>query len=98
MSTATVLAKKKPAKSKKRNVVLNRPTVEPTRNYSRHEGSLAIGVSNNTLIRAFEKGHLKGYRVGRRVLHSGQMLLDWIAAGGKTGYTKETREMEAAEK
>jgi hypothetical protein len=31
---------------------------------------------------------LKAYRIGRRVIHSGQHLLDWLNNGGKTGCVK----------
>lgn len=83
--------KQKNGKSQKSNkgsaVVTSRPTIIPNRNYTRQEAKLACGVSVASLIRAWEAGFLKSYRVGRRVLHSGQHLLDWLEAGGKTGRT-----------
>ncbi len=67
--------------TKKRRV---RPLIEPLRNYDRAEGAAAVGCSVITLIRAYDGGHLKAYRVGRRLFHSGQHLIDWMEAGGKT--------------
>ena len=57
--------------------------------YGRIEAAKALGVAPITIIRAHEGGHLKAYRVGRRVLHSGQHLLDWLEAGGRTGKRRE---------
>lgn len=62
----------------------DRPTLDPSRNYTRAEAALAVGVAPISLFRAFDAGHLNAFRVGRRVIHSGQQLLDWLAAGGKT--------------
>jgi hypothetical protein len=61
-----------------------RPALDPLAIYPRKDGARTVGVSEITLIRAYDNGHLKAFRVGRRVLHSGQHLLDWLAAGGKT--------------
>lgn len=65
-----------------------RPPVEPNRIYPRKEAAFAVGVATITLIRAYDSGYLKAYRVGRRLLHSGQHLIDWLDAGGKTGWKK----------
>jgi excisionase family DNA binding protein len=78
MSVAMTTAKPKRVK------VPTRPLLETNRNYDRSEAALAVGVSVPTLIRAFESGHLKFYRIGRRVIHSGQHLLDWLESGGRT--------------
>lgn len=72
---------------KESTAVISRPTIIPNRNYTRQEAKLACGVSVASLIRAWEAGFLKSYRAGRRVLHSGQDLLDWLETGGKTGRT-----------
>jgi hypothetical protein len=77
MATGTALVK---AKVK----LPTRPSIEPNRDYPRREAALACGVAPITIIRAYEAGHLKFYRVGRRVIHSGQHLIDWLEAGGKT--------------
>lgn len=75
----------KSQKSKSKPVLIDRPAIIPGRTYTRREATLACGVSTASLIRAWEAGFLKSYRVGRRVLHSGQQLLEWLEAGGKTG-------------
>lgn len=73
-----------------------RPTIEPSRNYNRQEAALACDVSEITLFRAYDSGNLKAYRVGQRVLHSGQHLLDWLEAGGRTGRSAEDVRRERA--
>jgi hypothetical protein len=79
----------KPLRSKRKSSRhSHRLPLEPTRNYQRPEAALACGVAVITIIRAFESGHLKAYRIGRRVIHSGQHLLDWLNNGGKTGCVK----------
>lgn len=82
MAAAAVLAKKNSAKSKRRL------PLEPTVNYSVPESAVATCTSTPTIWRAIDSGHLKYYRVGRRVILNGQFLLDWLAAGGKTSRTK----------
>jgi hypothetical protein len=62
-----------------------RPALNPQAIYSRQDGARTAGVSVITFIRAYDAGHLKAFRAGTRVLHSGQQILDWLAAGGKTG-------------
>lgn len=52
--------------------------------YSRAEASDLTGVAQITLIRATDAGHLKSYRVGRRVIYSGSQILNWLEEGGKT--------------
>jgi len=42
------------------------------------EAALATGVAYITIVRAQERGQLACYKVGRRVLHSGQHLIDWL--------------------
>jgi len=79
-------------KQKTNNVI--RPVIEPTRLYSRRESATACGVGRSTLCRAYKNGYLKAYRIGARVLHSGQHLLDWMEAGGYTGRTTEDFEAE----
>ena len=62
-----------------------RPLLEPFRNYTVPEAAMAIGVASITIWRALESGHLKCYRVGRRVIcNGGQHLIPWLEAGGKT--------------
>lgn len=68
----------------KRTKAVARPSLVADRIFSRSEAALATGVAEITLIRALEAGHLHAYRAGRRILHSGQHLLDWLEAGGKT--------------
>lgn len=68
-----------------RKDTLNRPAIEPLKNYPRPEAAKVVPCAVITLIRAFEAGHLSAYRVGRNVVHSGQQLIDWLEAGGKTG-------------
>lgn len=62
--------------------------IEPGRNYREREAALATNCSKFTIRRARENHHLKFYRVGRLILHSGQHLLDWLENGGKTGKIK----------
>lgn len=48
----------------------------------------AIGVAAITIWPALESGHLKCYRVGRRVIRNrGQPVIPWLEAGGKTNKT-----------
>lgn len=72
--------------TKKRNYakIKSRPTIEQNRNYDRTEAALACGCAVITLIRAYDTGNLKAYRIGRRVLHSGAHLLAWLEGGGRT--------------
>jgi hypothetical protein len=85
------VATRKKARKKSRKITKSkpRPAIEPTRLYDRNEAAHICGVSWPTLFRAYDNGHLKAYRVGARVQHSGQHLLDWLEAGGKTGRTAE---------
>jgi hypothetical protein len=72
------------AKKRKHPSFQQRPAIEPNRNYDRNEAALACGCAVITLIRAYDAQHLKAYRIGRRVMHSGAHLLAWLEAGGKT--------------
>lgn len=74
-----------------------RPTIEPTRLYSRAEAALAVGCAVVTIIRADDRGHLLGYRVGRRRQYSGEQLMAWLAAGGRTGRSAADVEREKAD-
>lgn len=78
------LERKKPRAKKN----TQRPILDPRRIYPRPEAALATGVAVITLIRAYDSGHLAAYRAGRRVLHSGQHLIDWLEGGGKTSRVK----------
>jgi hypothetical protein len=78
--------KKTTQKKAKPSASLVRTPIESTRNYTRPEAAIACGVSEMTLIRAFQSEHLKAYRIGRRVIHSGAQLQAWMEAGGKTGW------------
>lgn len=71
-------------KKRKRTSIKRRPSIEQNRNYDRPEAALACGCAVISLIRAYDAGHLKAYRIGRRVVHSGMHLLAWLEAGGKT--------------
>jgi hypothetical protein len=62
--------------------------IEANRNYREKEAALASNCSKFTIRRARENDHLKFYRCGRLILYSGQHLLDWLEAGGKTGKIK----------
>ena len=61
-----------------------RPTLETSRNYPVKEGALCVGVSVATIWRAIQAGRLKTYRVGSRVIISGEQLKNWLESGGKT--------------
>lgn len=76
--------KRKPKAARKTSNLSNKPPLTPDRIYNIAEAAQAIGVSKMTLIRARDGGHLAELRAGRNVLHSGQQLLDWLEAGGKT--------------
>lgn len=84
MAATAALAKTRKSTSSYKRAIKNRPLLESSRNYPVAEAALAAGVSNPTIWRALDCGHLKCYRIGRRVIVSGQHLLDWLAAGGKT--------------
>lgn len=61
-----------------------RPPLTSDKIFNRKEAATAAGVSIPTLVRAYDSGNLQAYRVGRRVLHLGAHLLNWLEAGGKT--------------
>lgn len=75
-------------KKRRTSTIIDRPTIEPNRNYTRREAALAVGCSEITLIRAYDAGNLKAYRVGRRIFHSGAHILKWLEDGGKTASLK----------
>ena len=83
---------KKIRKSKK--IITSRPALDPRKIYSRAEAALTVGVAPITLIRAYDNGHLQAYRLGRKVAHSGQHLLDWLNQGGLT--SRKTEGLRAA--
>jgi excisionase family DNA binding protein len=60
--------------------------IDPQKLYSRAEAAEITEVSWMTLKRASDAGHLRYRRAGRHYRYLGQDLLDWMAAGGKTGY------------
>lgn len=72
-------AKKRKAARKAPNVAIS-----PDAIYTRIEAAQAARTSVSSLIRAYLHGCLQGYTVGNRVKHSGQQLLDWLQAGGRT--------------
>ncbi len=76
---------KKPLRKPKLATEVNRPAIEPLKNYPRPEAARVVPCAVITLIRAYEAGHLSAYRVGRKILHSGQHLIAWLEAGGRTG-------------
>jgi hypothetical protein len=85
-----ISTEKKIARKKKPPRKLNgiRQPILLTAIYSRPEAAQAVGCSIITLIRAYNAGHLSGYRQGRLVKHSGQHLLDWLESGGRTGWKR----------
>lgn len=81
----------KPKKRKSKTPVakrhnIRRPGIVPTAIYSRNESAEILGCSWMTLMRAYLNGFLRGWPQGRYVKHSGQHLLDWMEAGGRTGH------------
>jgi hypothetical protein len=86
--TQTIAERKPTPKKKKPAPKLNgtRQPILATAIYSRPEAAQVAGCAIITLIRAYSAGHLAGYRQGRLIKHSGQHLLDWLEAGGKTGW------------
>lgn len=86
-----ITKKRKPA----RKLNGRRQPILLTAIYDRRGAAIVADCSIITLIRAFDSGHLAGYRVGRRVKHSGQHLFDWLEAGGKTGRNAQLKEGEA---
>jgi len=65
----------------------DRLPLEPDRLYTRHESAAVIGCAWITIVRANQKGYLKGFRVGRNLRHTGRQLMDWLESGGHTGHT-----------
>lgn len=63
---------------------IKRPTLEPNRIYIFSEAALACGCSRSTIVRARDSGNLQDLRVGGKVIFSGEALLAWLNAGGKT--------------
>jgi hypothetical protein len=61
-----------------------RQTLEPKRFYSRRDLHAVTGAHPMTFLRAYRRGHLEGHTVGRLVFHTGEQVLAWLAAGGKT--------------
>src|SRR5262245_7998464 len=84
-------------KTARKKAVKARPPIDPMTNYDRYEAAELVGVAWQTPFRAYDNGHLGAYRVGARVLHSGQHLLDWLQNGGRTGRTVEDVRKERAE-
>jgi hypothetical protein len=70
----------------KRITSRNQPNLAIERDavYTRRESSRAVRVSESTLVRAYQSGHLKAHTVGNRILHTGAQLLSWLQRGGKT--------------
>jgi hypothetical protein len=87
-ATVTIEKRKSKAAAKKASRLATKPPLTPDRIYTSAEAALAIGVSTITLIRARNAGHLAELRAGRKVLHSGKQLLDWLEAGGRTSAEK----------
>jgi excisionase family DNA binding protein len=88
--SAALTQSRKTGTSRKAVSVHSRPQLDPLKNYSVPEAALTMGVSPITVWRAIYSENLKHYRVGRRVLVSGQHLLDWRDAGGRTGHGATT--------
>lgn len=100
MQQATIRKKTSGKKSRRITKAQTPPAIEPGRIYNRKQAALACSVGEITLFRAYDSGNLKAYRVGSRVSHSGQHLLDWLEAGGRTGRTLDDvkRELVDAER
>lgn len=83
-----VTAEQQPAEKKKiarkSNGRRQPEPIHPTAIYDRPSAARITDCSVFSLMRAYDAGHLSAYRVGRHVKHSGQHLLDWLEAGGKT--------------
>lgn len=90
MKQVLAFAKSKEARQRKLIEPQLRPTIEPARNYTRSEAAFAVGCAAITLIRAYDAGHLRAYRVGRRILHSGAHLIEWLESGGRTSGERRT--------
>jgi hypothetical protein len=79
--TQSIKARKQKPKALTLNrikIKTERPPLEANRMYNRAEAALACGVAYLTIVRAKESGELACFKVGRRVLHNGQQLLDWL--------------------
>ena len=87
-ATGTIEKQNPKAAAKKARKLVSKPPLTPDRIYTSAEAALAIGVSTITLIRARNAGRLAELRAGRKVLHSGKQLLDWLEAGGRTSAEK----------
>ena len=58
--------------------------LEPASVYTRKEAAQGVRVSESTLVRAYQAGHLQAHAVGNRIRHTGEQLLDWLKRGGRT--------------
>jgi hypothetical protein len=92
-ATLKTITKKR---GRSRKVNGRRPPILPTAIYSRSDAAYVLDCSEITLLRAYGAGHLSGYKQGRYVKHSGQHLMDWLEAGGKTGWSKQPKEDASA--
>ncbi len=83
-----------------------RTLIEPTRNFTPEEAAFAASVAVVTVRRAIALNQvmpnqgLSHYRIGRRIVISGEQIQNWIASGGQTGRSiddviREKREAEA---
>lgn len=61
-----------------------RPSLVPDRMYTWAEAALACGCSKSTIIRARDSKNLAELRSGNKIIFSGEALLSWLNAGGKT--------------
>jgi DNA invertase Pin-like site-specific DNA recombinase len=61
-----------------------RPPLDASRIYTLAEAALASGCSKSTIIRARDSRNLTELRVGGKIIFSGESLLSWLNAGGKT--------------
>lgn len=90
MALATAQAKraKKPTPLTK---IKNRPSLDLSKNYGPTEGAIVAGVSASTFWRAIYLNQekpgqgLPHYRVGRRIVVSGEQIKAWLEKGGQTG-------------
>lgn len=61
-----------------------RQHLEPTRIYSRKDLAAIFGAHPITFLRAYRRDHLEGCTVGRLVFHTGEQVMRWLEAGGRT--------------
>jgi hypothetical protein len=84
LNMITETAEKSKSARKPKSKKTERQRLEPTRLYSRKDLADIFGAHSITSLRAHRRQHLEGYTVGRLVFHTGEQVLAWLNAGGKT--------------